>query len=59
MIHTLGTDIRQQLGEWCVRLGHIITEEDWDDAVKLLAVFFPQHRYGLQNQLHLLQFMGT
>lgn len=59
MIHTLGTDIGQQLGEGCVRLGHVVTDEDGDDAVELLAVFFPQHRYRLQNEPHLLQFMGT
>ena len=59
MIHTLRTDIRQQLCKWCERLGHVATEEDGDDAVELLAVFFPQHRYGLQNQLHLLQLVGT
>lgn len=59
MIHTLGTDVRQQLGKWCVRLGHVVPDEDWDDAVELLAVFLPQHGYGLQDQLHLLQLVGA
>lgn len=59
VLPTLGTDIRQQFGQRRVRLGHVVADEDWDDAVELLAVFLPQYRDRLQDQLHLLQFMGS
>lgn len=59
VVLTLGTDIRQQLGQRCVRLGHVIADEDRDDAVELLSVFLPQYRDGLQDQLHLLQLVGS
>lgn len=56
---TLGTDVGQQLGQWCVRLGHVVADEDGDDAVELLSVFLSQYRDGLQDQLHLLQFVSS
>lgn len=59
MVLTLGTDVRQQLGQWRVRLGHVIADEDRDDAVELLSVFLSQYGDGLQDQLHLLQFVGS
>ena len=30
---TLGADIRQQLYKGCVWLGHVTTDEHWDDTV--------------------------
>lgn len=59
MVLTLGTDVRQQLGQRCVRLGHVVADEDGNDAVELLSVFLSQHRDGLQDQLHLLQLVGS
>ena len=59
MVLTLGTDVRQQLGQWCVRLGHVVADEDGNDAVELLSVFLSQHWDGLQDQLHLLQLVGS
>lgn len=56
---TLGTDVRQQLGQRCVRLGHVLAAEDGDDAVELLSVFLAQYGDGLQDELHLLQFVGS
>lgn len=44
---TLGTDVRQQLGKRCVGYGHVITDEDGNDAVELLTVFLSQHWDGL------------
>lgn len=59
VVLTLGTDVRQQLGQRCVRLGHVVADEDGNDAVELLSVFLSQHRDGLQDQLHLLQLVGS
>lgn len=42
-----------------MRLGHVIADEDGDDAVELLPVFLPQYRDGLKDELHLLQFVGS
>lgn len=46
---TLRADVRQQGGEWRVRLGHVVSDEDWDDAVQFLAVLFSENRDGLQD----------
>lgn len=42
-----------------MRGGHVVAGEDWDDAVQLLPVLLPQHGDGLQDQLHLLQLVGS
>lgn len=59
VVLTLGTDIREQLRQRRMRLGHVIADEDGDDAVELLPVFLPQYRDGLKDELHLLQFVGS
>ena len=56
---TLGTNVRQQFSQRRVRLGHVVADEHWDDAVELLSVFLSQHRDRLQDQLHLLQFVRS
>lgn len=56
---TLGADVGQEHGEGHVRAGHVVAGEDWDDAVQLLPVLLPQHGDGLQDQLHLLQLVGS
>lgn len=56
---TLGADVRQELGEGHVGGGHVVAGEDWDDAVQLLPVLLPQHGDRLQDQLHLLQLVGS
>lgn len=59
MCRTLGADVGQEHGEGHVRAGHVVAGEDWDDAVQLLPVLLPQHGDGLQDQLHLLQLVGS
>lgn len=56
---TFGADAGQQLGERGLWLGHVALDEDGDDALQLLAVFLVHHGDGLQDQLHLLQLVGT
>lgn len=58
MALTLRTDFRQQLRQRCMRLGHVIADEDRNDTVEFLPVFLSQYRDGLQDKLHLLQFVG-